>query len=156
MNCPAKRLIYAGRGDDVKKRLSKYRREVTYLAVGVCNTAVDYLVFTGAFLLLEGLLLHDPALFAAQCLGYAAGILCSFLLNRRFTFKQEARAGKGQFWRFLLVNALTLGASLLVLELCVNVWGLDRSLTKLLFVTPVVFVVNYLLYKVFVFKAKDA
>lgn len=69
----------------MKQLLKRYMRVVKFGAVGVVNTAVDFLVFT----LVSELLLLPPA--SAQSVGYGAGILCSFVLNHCVTFADAKR-----------------------------------------------------------------
>jgi putative flippase GtrA len=67
------------------ERIAKFSRVLKFGAVGAVNTLVDFLVFT----LCSELGLLAPA--RAQTAGYLAGIVCSFVLNRTFTFSDAAR-----------------------------------------------------------------
>jgi putative flippase GtrA len=69
-----------------------------FAAVGVANTLVAYLVLRG---------LHDGAgvgIPIASAIGYAVGVMQSFVLNRRWTFAATAAAPGGQALRFIGVN----------------------------------------------------
>ncbi|WP_212976719.1 GtrA family protein [Paenibacillus azoreducens] len=78
-----------------------FRSFIIFGLVGILNTGVDVAVFT----LLTWWQL--PWL-VAQVFAYGYGVLNSFLMNRKFTFKQQGAIVKGLL-RFLLLNVLTLG-----------------------------------------------
>ncbi|KAF0995368.1 GtrA family protein [Geobacillus sp. TFV-3] len=79
-----------------------------FAIVGAGNTAVDFAVF---FLLAAA---GVPAA-AAQVISYGAGMANSYIWNRRWTFEVKRKANIGEFLRFLVINGLSLGASLVVL-----------------------------------------
>ena len=90
----------------MKKRLietiKKHRRFITFAVIGGVNTFVDFLVFT-AFYELSGL-----AIDICQAIGYCAGIINSFILNRNLTFKnQGTRPVIEQIIRFLVINGIS-------------------------------------------------
>lgn len=87
------------------------RQFVSFALVGVANTAVHFCVFL--------LLLHVfaiPALFASG-VGYCAGVLNSYVLNRTLTFRPTSAANGGEFMRFALINGVSLGVNLGVMKL---------------------------------------
>lgn len=127
--------------------LAKYRSFIRFNLVGILNTLVDFVVFT----LLIAIGLSNTL---SQCLSYSAGIANSYVLNRRWTFAadfssqpQASHPGRrtvdlGQLGRFLTVNLITLGLSLLLLHLFNGVWGLHVLVAKaiaLVFTTMVNF-----------------
>ncbi len=134
----------------MKELVKRYMRVLKFGAVGLVNTAVDFLVFS----LTSELAALSPA--AAQSAGYGAGILCSFVLNHCFTFsdaKKENAAGQlMRFIRFLLVNGLSWLLSAWLISLFTG-WGMWRYLAKLI-VTGVTMVLNYFGYKILVFNIK--
>ncbi|MBB6284055.1 GtrA family protein [Geobacillus subterraneus] len=79
-----------------------------FATVGVGNTMVDFVVF---FLLTAA---GVPAA-AAQVVSYGAGVANSYVWNRRWTFQMKQKANIGELLRFLAVNGLSLGMSLVVL-----------------------------------------
>lgn len=90
-------------------------RPLRFGLVGVLNTVVGLgVIFAAkAFLGLGDL--------AANLLGYALGLMCSFVLNRYWTFRHEGRAFSA-FWRFGIAFAVAY-----VLNL-VTVFGLRDAL----------------------------
>ena len=84
-----------------------FLQAVKFGLVGVMNTAVDY----GVYALLVMLPFFREQYLLAQVLGYSCGLLNSLYFNKRWTFAQKERMGKGQLVRFLLVNLVALGVS---------------------------------------------
>ena len=91
---------------------------------------------------------------AANALGYLAGTLASFALNRVVTFKQRDRVGQ-RLAMFLAVAGLGFAASAALLWGLVDLAGLDARLAKLL-TLPVVVVLQYSLNRRFSFRAHPA
>jgi putative flippase GtrA len=75
------------------------------------NTAVDFAVFQ--LLLLLGL----QNINVAQAISYSCGVVNSFFLNTRWTFQSRGESAKRAFWPFILVNLLSLGVSLGLINL---------------------------------------
>lgn len=75
-----------------------------FLLVGVFNTIVG--------LGMIALLLHVAGIgyWASTFIGNAVGALVSYMLNRRFTFRSNAKVA-GSMWRFLLVTLACYGLS---------------------------------------------
>ena len=132
----------------VTKLLKKFRRPVVFSLVGLTNPAVDLLVFTLLYTLLH------RSLTASQFLGYCAGTLNSFLLNRRITFKGTVTIGLGrQMGRYLLSCGVALGLTLLLLHFFHGVLHLGAFLAKLC-AMALVFFFNYFCMKRFVFSPR--
>ena len=111
---------------------------VSYCAIGVLNTAVHYGVFLGLLALV-------PLQTIANTAGFVCGLVVSFFLNSRFTFKKPV-----SFVRFLKLG-LASGVVALVFGLLGDLLALHPTLTFLsyVFVNPVI---GFLLAKHFVFK----
>ena len=117
-------------------RLSKFG------VVGVINTAVDYIVFA---VLVQLFAVH---VVPANIAGYGAGIVNSFVLNARFTFRDRAGGGN-RFGLFVVVNLVGLVLSTGV------VWMLSLTLHPLLAklaATGVTLIWNYAMSDRFVFR----
>ncbi len=95
------------------------REMLCYGLVGVANTIVGM----GSIGILTYLEIHY---IAANALGTFAGWLCSFYLNRRFTFHRQISASTDtnskyrQFAKFLLVNSICFALGVLVLSILVE------------------------------------
>jgi putative flippase GtrA len=83
------------------------RKLLVYSGVGALNTIIDLLAFT---YLTNGL---DCRPVLANIVSYSIGIVFSFLMNRKFTFRAlPYHYGLNvQFIRFVAINLLSLGMS---------------------------------------------
>jgi putative flippase GtrA len=107
--------------------------------VGVANTATSYIVIR---------LLAEPlGVPAASAIGYAAGVVQSFVLNRFWTFsttrpRKDGRLG-GEAVRFIAVNLACGGLFTLVNSLAEPHIGLlAATLAGVAMVTPLGFILN--------------
>lgn len=120
-----------------------------FVVVGLSNALVSYLAFRAG---LELLPRAGGRTAAAQALAYSAGILWSFLWNRRWTF--EARAPLARtFAAFAASQALLLVATSAALGLAVDVLGGPATLSWLAVMAGAT-VLNYLAQRHFVFAAR--
>ncbi|MFP4978090.1 GtrA family protein [Paenibacillus sp. CN-4] len=109
-------------------------------AVGLLNTLVDFAVFT--------LLSAAGAGYAiAQVISYSAGTANSFILNKKVTFRDRQKADQASFDRmqlvkFILLNLVSLGVSLLLMHVLTDRLGMQVLLSKVL-VTGVTVVINF-------------
>jgi len=121
------------------------RSFIIFGLVGIVNTGVD----VGVFALLTWWQL--PWLIA-QAIAYGCGVLNSFLMNRKWTFKQQGALTKGLL-RFVLLNLVTLGvtsACILIMheQLGVSLW-ISKGVATLLGV-----VLNFVGSRWWVFRAE--
>lgn len=109
-------------------------------AVGLLNTLVDFAVFT--------LLSAAGAGYAiAQVISYSAGTANSFILNKKVTFRDRQKADQASFDRmqlvkFILLNLVSLGVSLVLMHVLTDRLGMQVLLSKVL-VTGVTVVINF-------------
>jgi len=96
-----------------------------FCLVGVANTGITYLTF----LLLYRVL--SVAYVPAAVIGYVAGLGNSYLMNRSWTFRGWSDRSPGEIARFLLVNAVSLGANVGVLRLLVEHFRLPAELAQI-------------------------
>ncbi|AAP99428.1 MULTISPECIES: GtrA family protein [Prochlorococcus] len=91
---------------------------IKYLAVGFINTCIGY----STILSCETLLKLNPQL--SNIIGYLIGIVCSFILNKRYVFRSRGNKKISQFIKFLLgfLLAYTINLSTLniLLEQSIN------------------------------------
>ncbi len=94
--------------------------------VGVLNTVVQFGVF---FVLFRSLAF--PMLVASG-LGYIAGIVNSYFVNRVWTFEIEERKTTREFIRFALVSVIAMGMNLSALKILVAEFGLVPEIGQVL------------------------
>jgi len=98
------------------------RRVGRFAGVGAVNTAVDFGLFN-ALVYLAG-----TDIVAANTVGYCTGILCSFVLNKYWTFADRRHTG-----RVLVQFPLFVGFSLIGLALSnLTVWSLAHVIAPVL------------------------
>lgn len=109
-------------------------------AVGLLNTLIDFAVFT----LLHSLgMINTPA----QIISYSAGTANSFFWNKKVTFRDRDRGNKESFdrmqlVRFIVLNLLVLGLSVLLIHILTDTLGIQVLIAKVL-VTFVTVIINF-------------
>lgn len=137
----------------IDKIVEKYKKgELTKLikfgAVGVCNTAVDFIIFWIASEW-AGL-----SVYTAQILAYCTATLNSYLLNSSWTFGNGRRYSLWQFIKFISVNLTSLCTSLLLLYLFNGIMNWDKMTAKVL-IAFFTFAINYSGNRLWVFYKKN-
>lgn len=117
---------------------------VKFGMTGVANTLVDYVVF----LLLVALGLD---VYFSQCCSFVAGMLNSYLINRRWTFQTKQRFFSLQIVKFVLSNLSVLAVSMILLRLFMDVVGWSIPLAKLAAVC-ITMGINFLVSRLWVFR----
>ena len=135
-----------------------------FILIGASNTLID-LVVTFALNAIFGIY------YLAKIIGYACGILNSYIWNSRWTFREERRRDAREIIAFIAVNLVTLGLSLLLQwvfrdKLHLDAWWTgfagENFLTKfingerfcLLLASGVALLVNFAGNKLFVFRKR--
>ncbi|GIP20982.1 GtrA family protein [Paenibacillus sp. J22TS3] len=111
--------------------------------VGLLNTGIDLGTFT---LLIAG---GFPAI-PAQIISYSCGVLNSYVLNSRWTFREESGRKQQEIPRFILINLAALAVSSLLLKLMYGRSGISLILCKLA-ATAASLLINYAGSRYFVF-----
>lgn len=124
---------------------NKYRviQFLRFCTVGLGNTAVD---FTAFFLLTLG---GVPYLLA-QVLSYSAGVINSYILNRKWTFRVARKANIQEAASFIIVNGFSLLVSSSLFAVLHDVNHLNLWLCKLT-VTAAGIIVNFMGSRLWVF-----
>lgn len=117
---------------------------ILYCLCGGLGVSTDYLVF---YLSVTAGLWYQ----GANLLGYLAGTLLSFALNRVLTFKMRDRVAQ-RLAMFLGVAAIGFGASAVMLWLLVQLLGVDARIAKLL-TLPMVVLLQFTLNRRLTFNA---
>lgn len=123
-----------------KPRIIQFLR---FCIVGLGNTAVD---FTAFFLLNQAGL----AYLFAQVLSYSAGVVNSYILNRKWTFRMTQKTNVTEVAKFIIVNGLSLLLSSGMLYFLHDTNNLNLWLAKIA-ATAVGITVNYIGSYVWVF-----
>ena len=144
---------------------------IKFAIVGASNTVVDMIVNTVVSFLLNLFTSGGWIVYAAKAIGYACGIVNSYVLNSRWTFKEERTRDAREKVSFVAVNVLVLLVSFALIWifknlLHINVWWENQQipawLKKIiggdlfcsLLATCICIPVNFILNKLLVFKGK--
>lgn len=121
------------------------KKFIKFGITGGLNSLVDFLVYSLLFRLLgTGELL-------AQIVGYSAGTLNSYIFNKSWTFQDRGKFFSPKLVKFIVVNLVSLGVSLLVMEGLVHFFEFHWIVNKIL-VTGVTICINFAGSRLWVFK----
>jgi putative flippase GtrA len=101
------------------------KQMVKFGLVGVLNTGIHYATFYVLFAFFGVHYLY------ASVIGYLAGLINSYFLNRGWTFQAGAKKKSLEFTQFVLVNLIALGVNLAVLELFVGFGGIRPEVAQI-------------------------
>lgn len=131
----------------IKSCLIRYREQWSYLVVGGCTTAVNYVIY----FLLNYLGLHYMASNVAAWVG---AVIFAYFANGKWVYRAAQHRSLAEAGAFVLSRVFSLGLESLLLFLMVDLASLDQNVSKLL-VAVVVVIVNYLTGRL-VYKRKKA
>lgn len=123
-----------------KNLRSAFIQFLKFNAVGLLNTLIDFVIFT--------LLNSFGMVYAlAQVISYSAGTANSFILNKKVTFRDRNRGQKEGFDRvqllkFIVLNLVVLGISLVLMHLLTDKLGIEVLISKVL-VTCITVIINF-------------
>ena len=120
------------------------KKLIKFGVTGCANTLIDLVIST---LLLQ---VAGVGVYLAKGVGYCAGMLNSYLVNRSWTFQSKQRAVGPQLIRFVVTNGLMLGVSMLLIG------GLTRlglpDFPAMVLSTGGTLVLNFIISRLWVFK----
>lgn len=119
-----------------------------FCVVGIGNTAVDL----GVFFALN---FAGVPYLIAQVLAYSAGVVNSFVLNRKWTFRVEGKTNWGEMSGFLMVNLSSLLLSSLLLFILYDTCHMQLWISKLA-ATGLCMLVNFTASRLWVFNVRKA
>ncbi len=125
----------------------KIRHLILYGIIGSFSSGLDFLVYT---LLVQ---VCGFQYLLANFISVLAGISTSFILNRNYNFKVRDHV-KRRFSIFLTVGLCGLIMSNVILYMCIDVFFMDKLISKLLSIVLVVFF-QFLVNKYYTFKPSN-
>lgn len=99
---------------------------IKFGAIGIMNTAIDYLLFA-LFLSLCG---FDKSI--SQVLATAIAMTNSYILNRYFTFGKKGAVKVNEMWKFIIVNLVSMGVTIMLLYLFYDILHVERLANHIL------------------------
>jgi putative flippase GtrA len=117
-----------------------------FAAIGVSNTLIDL----GIYAVLSGLLGIHPVV--ANTLSYSVGTISSYLMNRRWTFRDRGSTHPaGQLMAFCATNLITLATCNAIMALTL---GLAPEAMIKAMVILIGFMMNYTMSNLLVFRRR--
>lgn len=113
------------------KFYSRFRNLILYGIIGSCTATLDFLIFTA---LTQGLNLYY---IIANIISCSTGILCSFLLNRKYNFKVTDHTAR-RLLIFVAVGLTGMLLSSLILRITIEQLQWNELLSKLVSIVIVV------------------
>ena len=141
--------------EQMKKLITKYRKIIIYLIVGVMTTIVSW----AACFLLERFLFNPDISwqnFVINSLGWVVGVTFSYPLNRQWVFRSKNPHIIKEFGGFAASRLSTWILDIVVMWVTVNVMSMHYWIAKIFISSVLVTVLNYVFSKLFIFKKKDS
>lgn len=113
------------------KLYSRFRNLILYGIIGSCTATLDFLIFTA---LTQGLNLYY---IIANIISCSTGILCSFLLNRKYNFKVTDHTFR-RLLIFVVVGITGMLLSSLILHITIEQLQWNELISKLVSIVIVV------------------
>lgn len=139
----------------MRKLLEKYREFIAYVFFGAGTVAVDVVLYS--------LTVGPLGIRLANAVGWCGAVLFAFFTNKYFVFctgNQRGLAFLREFAEFVAARALSLAVEVFGVDALVK-RGMDRPLLGVtgglakVIITAVVILLNYLLSKFIVFRARE-
>ncbi len=124
---------------------------VKFIMVGVINTGIDVVVY---FVLTRYTSFFHDQILITRVLSFLSGSVCSFILNRAWTFQKRDAVKGGEVLKFYLTVGMSLLIGLAAMQLFVAVLHL-YDLIALALSIIFTFVWNFTVSKFWVFKKKS-
>ena len=123
---------------------SRYRNLILYGIIGACTASLDFLIFTA---LTRWTALHY---IIANVISCSTGIMCSFLLNRKYNFKVTDHTFR-RMAIFFAVGIFGMFLSSVLLHVFIDTLNLNELLSKLASIIIVV-IIQFILNKYISFR----
>lgn len=121
------------------------KKGLKFCVTGGLNTIIDLVVTT----LLNSLLCVN--INVAKPIGYLCGMINSFVVNKKWTFKTENKNTKKELLKFIVVNLCMLALSLVLINTFKSTLDLNDTWANLIS-TGIVMIINFLVSNFWVFK----
>ncbi|MBR5121768.1 MAG: GtrA family protein [Oscillospiraceae bacterium] len=135
---------------DIKYYLQKYREVIVYLIVGVLTTIFSWFACWVAKLFLdETITLQNNII---NTIGWVAGVLFAYPLNRKWVFKSTNPKVFAEFLGFAASRVSTWLFELLIMTVTVNYLQINYWVAKIFIAAVIVVILNYVFSKILIFK----
>ena len=139
--------------EKLKELCCKYEEIIAYLIVGVLNTIVSWIAFFGcAYTILDAQVVWQNMLLSL--IQWVVGVVFGYFMNRKFVFKSKEPNLWKEFLHFAGGRVSTWLLDTVMMVVMVNAMHINETFSRL-FVSVLVFVGNYIISKLFVFKKEN-
>lgn len=133
----------------------KHEEILVYLVVGVLTTIVSWLAYGVCTLFME----VEGSEYAvnnaiANTISWIAGVCFAYPLNRSWVFRSTNPRIMKEFFGFAASRLSTWLMDLAIMYVTVNIFGMDKWITKIFISAVIVTVANYIFSKLLIFKKK--
>jgi putative flippase GtrA len=118
---------------------------VKFASVGVINSLIHFLIFIFFYRLIEFNLI------VATILGYGAGTLNSYIMNKKWTFNARKATSTTEIYRFILINVVALIVNAISLYVLSVLCGIVEEIAQL-FAILFSLIVNFIGNKFWTFR----
>ncbi len=140
--------------EKIKELMKKYEEIIVYLIVGVLTTIFSWAACYVAELLgLDST--NDFQNFIINTIGWVAGVLFAYPLNRKWVFRSNNPQILKEFTGFAGSRLSTWILDIVIMWLTVNVIQMNYWVAKIFISSVVVTILNYVFSKIFIFKKKE-
>jgi len=131
----------------------KYEEILVYLVVGVLTTIFSWFAcFLSKFILDTDVSWQNMMV---QTIGWLAGVLFAYPLNRSWVFKSSNPNILGEFAGFAGSRVSTWILDIVIMWVTVNLMGMNYWIAKILISSVLVTIANYVFSKLLVFRKKE-
>lgn len=140
--------------EKIKELMKKYEEIIIYLIVGVLTT-----IFSWAACFVAEVLGLDPnntvQHFIINTIGWAAGVMFAYPLNRKWVFHSTNPKIMKEFTGFAGSRVSTWILDIVIMEILVNVLNMNYWIAKIFISSVIVTILNYVFSKLLIFKKID-
>lgn len=101
------------------------RQFIIFSVVGLINTGIHYCVFLFLYRFI------NINYLVASVVGYSCGLLNSFILNKKWTFKTINVRKDLELIKFIIVNVVALGVNIIGLKFFVEAMGIRPEISQI-------------------------
>ncbi len=140
--------------EKIKELMKKYEEIIVYLIVGVLTTIFSWAAcFVAEVLGLDSA--NDIQNFIINTIGWVAGVLFAYPLNRKWVFHSTNPKIMKEFVGFAGSRLSTWILDIVIMWLTVNVLSMHYWIAKIFISSVIVTILNYVFSKILIFKKKD-
>ncbi len=141
--------------EKLQKIYYKYEEKWLYLVFGCLTTLISIVTKLALFYLVPGEPKWEST--AGVVFSWICAVTFAFFTNKKYVFKNETKT-REEFWKvfasFYGARVATLIMEEVIFVVCCDILGINKSLITFLS-QVLIFVANYVLSKLFVFRNKD-